>query len=263
MVKKMSDNNFSTLYKTWAADKLLDIVDNPGDYQPLAVKAAQFELDSRQLTKEQRANAKAEQDLRRKDKANEQQQIKGIENKVKSVGSSLVDTFNLIQKDTPTTDRSIKLISFFIGGLFLYQLYKEFDILRFTFTNDGGNWGFSMALYFLPLIILPATGLLFWFRKKIGWTLAAIYFSYTAAGAIPMFIMELDRKPTGVPVLDTLFPTISPTVYIGTLLLFGGLTWTLCREKMREVYQADKKTMFIALGIGIGIILLAAISFGL
>lgn len=259
----MSDNNFTTLYKTWTTDKLLDIIDNPSDYQPLAVEAARLELDSRQLTQEQIAEAKAEQDLRRQDEANKQQKVKNIEDKFKSVGSSFADTFNPIQKDIPTTDKFIKLISLFIGGLFLYQLYKEFGMLKFMFTDDGGKWDFSMVLYFAPFIILPTAGLLFWFRKKIGWTLATIYFSYTAAGAIPLFIMELNRKPTGMPALDTLFPATSPTLYIGTLLVFGGLTWTLCKENMREVYQVDKKSMFIALGIGTGIILLMAISFGL
>lgn len=259
----MNENSFTTLYKTWTTDKLLDIVDNPSDYQPLAVEAARLEIDSRQLTQEQLIDAKVEQDLRRQDKANKQQKVKDIENKFKSVGSSLDDTFNPIQKETPTTDKFIKLISLFIGGLFLYQLYKEFGMLKFMFTDDGGKWDFSMVLYFFPFIILPTAGLLFWFRKKIGWTLATIYFSYTAAGAIPMFIVDLNRQPTGVPALDTLFLTTSPIHYIGSLLVFGGLTWTLCKENMREVYQVDKKSMFIALGIGIGIILLMAISFGL
>lgn len=259
----MSDNNFKTLYKTWTTDKLLDIIDNPSDYQPLAVEAAQLELDNRHLTQQQLTDAKAEQDLRRQNKESKQQKIKDIEDKVKSVGSSLANTFSPIQKETPTTDKFIKLISLFIGGLFLFQLYKEFGMLKFMFTSAGGKWDFSMVLYFLPYIILPTAGLLFWFRKKIGWTLATIYFSYTAVGAIPMFIMELNRKPTGVPALDGLFPATSPTVYIGTLLVFGGLTWNLCKENIREVYQVDKKSMFIALGIGTGIILLMAISFGL
>jgi hypothetical protein len=259
----MSDNNFTTLYKTWTTDKLLNIIDNPSDYQSFAVEAARLELESRQLTPEQIAGAKTEQDLRWQDKANKQQKVKDIEDKVKSIGSSLADTFNPIQKDISTTDKFIKLISLFIGGLFLYHLYKEFGILKFMFTDDGGKWDFSMVLYFLPFFILPTAGILFWLRKKIGWTLAIIYFSYTATGAIPMLIMELNRKPTGVSALDALFPTTSPTVYIVTLLAFGGLTRTLCKENMREAYQVDKKSMFIALGIGTGIVLLMAISFEL
>ncbi|MBL7777487.1 MAG: hypothetical protein JNK66_04205 [Chitinophagales bacterium] len=116
----MTDNPFIQRYKTTDTSELLDIIDRPSDYQPLAVEAARLELDSRQLTQEQLADAKAKQDLRRQDKASKQQKVKDIEDKFKSVGSSLADTFSPIQKETPTTDKFIKLISLFIGGLFLY-----------------------------------------------------------------------------------------------------------------------------------------------
>lgn len=257
----MNGNDFTTLYKTWATDKLLDIVDRPNEYQPLAVDAARLEIDSRQLTQKQLTDARAEQDLRRQDKANKQQKVKDIEDKFKYVGSLFVNTVDPLHKETPTADKPIKLISLFIGGLFLYQLYKEFGMLKFMFTDDGGKWDFSVVLFFLPLIILPTAGLLFWFRKKNGWMLSTIYSSYTAVGAIPMFIMELNRQPTGIPALDTLFSTTSLTLYIGTLLVFGGLTWTLCKEDMREVYQVDRKAMFTALGIGTVVVFLMSILF--
>lgn len=258
----MTDNTFLQHYTTTESSMLLDIIDNPNDYQPLAVEAARFELNNRQLTQEQLADAKAKQDLRRQDITSKQQKIKDIENKFKTVGTSLVDTFNPIQKESPTSDKFIKLISLFICGLFLYQLYKQFGMIKFMFTDDGGKWDFSMFLYFYPFIILPTAGLLFWFRNKLGWKLVTIYFSFTASSAIHMFIMELNRKPTGVPALDQLLPATSPTVYIGTLLVFGGLTWTLCKDNMREIYQIDKESMFISLGIGTGITFLMAIAFG-
>jgi hypothetical protein len=238
----------------------LDIVDNPSDYQPLAVEAARLEIESRQLSQEQLSEAKREQDFRRQVKANKQQKAKETEGKFKSVAFSFANTFNPIQKETPTTEKLIKLITLFVGGLFLYQLYEEFDQISFMFNKDASKWDFIMVLYFLSLIILPIAGLLFWFRKKIGWMLTTIYSSYTAAGAIPLFVMELNRQPTGIPAIDALFPTTSPTLYIGTLLIFGGLTWTLCKENIREVYQVDKKSMFNALGIGTGFVLLMAIS---
>lgn len=248
----MNDNNFTTLYKTWTTDKLLDIVDNPNDYQPLAVEAARLELDSRQLTQEQLANAKAEQDLIRQDKANKQQKVKDIEDKVKSVGSSLVDNFNPIQKETPTTDKYIKIISLFLGGLFLYQLYKEFGLLKFMLTEDDGKWDFSVVIFILPFIVLPTAAILFWLRKKFGWTLAAMFFSYTAGGAVVMFVKELNRKPSGIPALDTLFPTTSPTVYIGTVILFGGMLWVMCKDEIKEIYKIDKRTMYLtAVGVGV------------
>jgi len=255
----MSDNNFTTLYKTWTADKLLDIVDCPNDYQPLAVEAARLELGSRQLTQEQLANAKAEQDLRRQYKSNNQQKVKNIENKIKSIGSALADNFNPIQNETPTTDKYIKFISLFLGGLFLYQLYKESGLLMFMLTEGDGKWDFSTVLYFLPFIVLPTAAVLFWLRKKFGWTLATLFLSYMAIGAIPIFLSTHNRQPTGNFALDTLFPVISPTVYVGTFLLFGGATLVMCKENIREVYGIDRRAMFITIGLVAVLVLLMMI----
>ncbi len=175
----------------------------------MAVEAAQVEIDSRQLTQDQLSDAKATQKLSRQDEAKKQ---KSIEDKFKYIAYSLADTFNLIQKENPTTEKLIKQIALFISLLFLYQLYTEFSTLKFMFTNGSGKGDSSMVLYLLPFFILPTAGLLFWLREKIGWIHATIYFSYTAAGAVPMFIMALNRKTTGVVVLDTFFT--SPPIYI-------------------------------------------------
>lgn len=256
----MNGNNFTEVYKTWTTDKLLDIVDNPSEYQPLAIDAARHELDSRQLSAEQLEEAKTIQAGRQKVKADKQQKNKAVEDKIKSVGSSLVDTFIPIQEEAPTTDKYIKLISLFLGGLSFYQFYKEFGMLRFMFTDSSASWDLSMVLYFLPLFLVPTAGLLLWFRKKYGWTLSTLFFSYTAAGAIPLFLSALNRQPTGNAALDTLFPVVSPTVYIGTFLLFGGATWGMTNKNIREVYGINKQTMFITIGLGAATILLMTLA---
>ena len=252
----MNGNNFTELYKTWAIDKLLDIIDNPSDYQPSAVDTARLELNGRQLSAEQLEEAKAIQADRQKVKADKQQKTKAIEDKIKSVGLSLVDTFNPIQQETPTTDKYIKIISLFLGGLSLYQFYKEFGMLRFMLTDSSASWDFSMVLYFLPLFLVPTAGLLLWFRKKHGWTLSTLFFSYTAAGTIPFFLSALKRQPTGNTASDTLFPVVSPTVYIGTFLIFGAATWLMTKENIRKVYGINRQTMLITIGLGAATILL-------
>lgn len=76
-------------------------------------------------------------------------------------------------------------------------------------------------------------------------------------------MMEINHQPTGIPALDALYPTTPPTHYLVKLLVFGGLTWTLCKKNIREVYQVDKKAMLVALSVGIGIILLNTVFLGL
>ena len=120
----MSRNHFSKLYKTWTTDKSLDIVDNPADYEPLAVEAAKGEIDSRQLSQEQLAGAKVAQTLRRLENADNHKKIKDFQGMFKSIGSSLGDVFRPVQNGPPANDKFVKLISIFIAAMFFYHLFR-------------------------------------------------------------------------------------------------------------------------------------------
>jgi len=115
----------------------------------------------------------------------------------------------------------------------------------------------TLVWFYIFFLSLFADSRTFFFglgKKSVG-HLQQYTFIYSC-GAILMFIMELNRKSRVCQHLTHFSRQTSPTIYIATLLLFGGLTWTLCKENIREVYQVDKKTMLTALGIGSGIILL-------
>lgn len=256
----MKENNFTNLYKTWTTDKLLDIIDNPNEYQPLSVEAAQIEINNRQLTPEQLDEAKKIQSARLFEKEIKHQKVKAVEDKLKSVDTSLADSLNPIQKELPSTDKYIKLISLLLGGLFLYQFIKDFKFLRFILFQEDSKWDFSIVFYFIPLILLPSAGLLLWFRKKIGWILATVFFSYSSSFAILLFIKTFNYTPSCFPAVDNLFPTPSPTAYIFTLLFYGGLTWIMSKANIREVYNVNKPDMFITIGIGVAIVIFIAFS---
>jgi len=245
----MNKNNFTELYKTLPIDKLLDIIDNPNDYQILAVETAKLELDNRQLSIDELETAKAIQADKQKEKANKLQKTKAIEDKFKSVGSSLADKLNPIQKEPPTIDRQIILISLFVGGLFFYQIYKEFNILTYFFVYDG-KWDASMVFYLLFFSILPIGGILFWLKKTYGWILLTLYFSYNTAGAVLLFFSQLNRQPIGNVALDNLFPTVSPVIYIGTFLIYGFATISMSKKNIREIYAINKQKMLFVMALG-------------
>ncbi|MCU0431962.1 MAG: hypothetical protein MUC87_00750 [Bacteroidia bacterium] len=250
------DNNFETRYKSFTTEKLLNIVRNPGDYQPQAVDAARKELESRQVKE---YDTLSESQTTRATEIHEKQQAAPETSPVNAFVASLVEIINPVQRKPATIDLTIKRISLFLGVLFIYDVYKESGFLKFMFTDQTAEWDLPTVLYFLPLITLSIAALLFWRRKKAGWMLSAIYFSYTVAGAIQMCLIALNSTPSGIPALDELFPPVSPVVYIVSMLFFGWLTWILCKPRLRAAYQIDNKTMFIVLALGAGINFLTGI----
>ena len=120
----MPENPFIDRYEILDSSALLDILDNRSEYQAQAVEAAEFELKSRKLTDEQLVEAKKEQTLRKEEKERKEQKEKYIGNKVNAWGTSIADTFNPFQKDIPSADKIIKLLSLFLWGLLFYQLYS-------------------------------------------------------------------------------------------------------------------------------------------
>jgi hypothetical protein len=241
--------DFTEKFTTYSNTDLLKIIDNPDDYQPLAVETAKSIFASRQLNDHNIEIAKAELAALKQEKEGKDQKKKDLENKVKNIGASVFSTINPIPSETPNADKIIKITSIVFGGLFLFQLYQELEMISFMFTDIGAKWDFSMVLYFLPLLYVPIATIMFFKRKKIGWTLLAIFLSYSAVSSIGLFIMTLNREQSGFAPLDNIFPQSSPTTHIMTLLFFAGTLWTICKEEIREIYIVDKKFMFRTIGI--------------
>src|SRR5690348_12675706 len=110
----MPDNPFTKRYQKLDNSELLHIIDFPDNFQPLAVDAARIEIESRKLTTEQLAEAKANQKRRLEEsKANDKDVMQVMGDQLKSLSSSIADTLNPIQTETLTTDRQIKLLTFF------------------------------------------------------------------------------------------------------------------------------------------------------
>ncbi|MNS29664.1 hypothetical protein D3C72_616720 [compost metagenome] len=235
--------DFTKRFATFSNSELLRIIDSPNDYQPLAIVAAQTIIASRQLSDDDIEIAKAELAALVQEK---EAKTKNLENKVKNIGASVLAIVNPIQTETPSSDKIIKIISIVFSGLFLFQLYKELGMISFMFTDSEAKWGSSMLLYFLPLLIVPIATVLFFKRKKLGWTLLAIFLTYSAVNSIGLFILTLNREPSA---LDAIFPQTSPIIQMLILLFFGGTLWTICREHIREIYFVDKKYLTTTIGV--------------
>jgi hypothetical protein len=252
-------NQFTELYKTLPTDELLDILDQPQDYQPLAVEAAKTEIKNRNLSTEMLEAAKAVQHSRLQAKIETAEKKQARYDEIKNIGNTIGDAINPISTQTQNTDKLILRITLWFGLVAIYSLFDQYSFLKFMV--DMGKWDISVVLTLLPIIFLPIASILFWFRKKAGWFMLTAYSAYLVAGVIPSVITWVTYKPSGIAALDNLTTLNSPIVYTIPAIIFGLIIWHLSKPDMRAVYNADKLLLFIAIGVGSSIPLGFAISF--
>lgn len=233
--------------------ELIKIIENPKDYQPVAVETARKILISRQVSAEEISDAKAELARQNQEKNLQTEKKKELENKVKNFGASVVETIHPIQVTAPTVDRTILIISIVLAAISLKTLFSEFRMLFYILSDSGMSLDFSVLLYLVPILLLPFATVLFWLRKKAGWWILAMYFTFNASSAISSFLMQLSFEPSGYSPLDNVFQPTSIVTIIWGLIFNGGLLYVICKENIRAVYTIDKKKMYTAIGVGVAL----------
>ena len=240
--------DFSKYYKTISNTELVGILDNPSDYQPLAVEAAKQEFSSRRLSEVELQEARQPLIVKQEQKEKERQKVKTVETKIKTAGNTFIDTINPIQSEIPSTKKTIRLIVIVFGGVFLYQFIKDFRT-HLAYVKDIPRFPFEGIIYLLPQILLPGAIVAFWKRKTFGWILLTIFLTFSAVGATWLLFQTFNWKPFGFAGLDNLFARPTPTTYIIQLLFLLGTLSILCKANLREVFSIDKQKMGTTIGI--------------
>lgn len=234
-------NQFSERYKGLNNANLIKIIEKQADYQLEAVEAARQELDSRKLSEAEMNAAKdelAELDL---EKASQSKTQNELEEKLRSLKASALDTFNPIQESIPTTaDKKIKLISIFYGLILLYEWYKDSDLISLILSQDFSLWDWSTIFYAIPFFFLPLAIILFYLKKKIGWIMMGFYLSTSIVIDIVISIeyWKLESKHSLLLYEFMPFPPYYPI--IPTILLL----WVMLNKELLEAFNLTRKTAF-------------------
>ena len=125
----MTENDFSEYYKKISNTELLEILENPKNYQPLAIKAAMQEFSNRQLSDDEINLARLPLIEKRRLKERKKQNRESIENNVKDTTAMLIETLNPIQKERPGIDKTILLIELSFGFIFIFKIITNNWIL--------------------------------------------------------------------------------------------------------------------------------------
>jgi hypothetical protein len=251
MSRKM---DFSEKFTTYSNTELLQLIKNPDDYQPQAVEAAKSIFSGRQLNSHEMEAAELLllQEAKKQEINNQQRQKTA--NKIRNITASIFNNINPFQSKAPTTGRIIRNISIFLGALFLWRLYKEFNLLRCIFTDPTAGFDFSMGAYFFSFLVIPLTVIFFFRRKKIGWILLSIYSTTQIISAIATFIQAMPINYSPNSLFGNLFPFIAPA-HLLIAVFWSGILWTICQRNISAIYGISKR--FMKLSIVITAILVA------
>ena len=243
-----TSNNFNEFYKTISDTELLSILDNPDDYQAVAVEAAKKEFSNRQLSETEIQEARQPLIAKQLQKEKEREKVKAVETKIKAAGRTFIDTINPIQSEIPSTEKTIRLIVIIFSGIFLYQFTTGFRD-NMAYIKDIPRLPFESISILLPQILLPIATIAFWKRKTLGWILLTAFLTFSAVGAMWLLFQSFYWKPSGFAGLNNFFPRPSPTKYIIQLLFLVGTIYILSKTNIREVYSIDKQKMGVTIGI--------------
>src|SRR6185436_13435658 len=197
---RMTEDNFTSIYKSLPDEDLLYILDRQADYQEVAVEADKIEITNRQLTEGQLRKAKARLTEKKTAEALEDYQVENLRTKLRNFLSSVLETFLPTGNEKPSRQRQINVVIFFLVAIFLYHFYRYYSFIRFLVTDDDVKWESNILFYSIPFLIVPLSAILLWHRKKSGWILATVFFSYTATSAISFMLFQLIRFDEDVPV---------------------------------------------------------------
>lgn len=241
-----TSNDFSEYYKSISNTELLSILDNPQDYQPLAVEAAKAEFSNRQLSATAIQEARQPLIVQQIQKEKEREKIKAVETKIKAAGHSFFDTINPIQTGIPSTEKTLRFIVIVFGSIFLYQFIGEFGA-NMVYIKEIPRFPFASISILFPKVLLLVATIAFWKRKKVGWTLLMVFITFSAVAASWLIHRALNWKPSGNDILDTISPRPALSNYISQLLFLVGTTYVLCKANIREVFSVDKEKMTLTI----------------
>ncbi len=239
-------NPYSQRFRDLSNSELLEALDRPDDYQPLAVEAARLELDRRNLTEQELLDARSIIQAQNDQKATKQQQAENRKDLAATTASSVTRGL-LVLRDGPSTPaREINFISLVLGIAAIYDIYKQAGYISFL-LRESGAIRIADYLPIVPAVVLPISVYLFWRQRRIGWMALCTYLTYSACTVISTAILvrvwDYQSGLGGLMVQP-------PEVLALQLLFLGGMIVAICRGKIREIFGIDPNIMAATIGGG-------------
>lgn len=243
-------------YKKMSNVELLEVLEQPGKYQPQALALAKTEFSARQLSAEEIADAKFILYRSKEAKTYHDEKMEAVRSKVTSAGNELYETFSPIRPSIPTHEKLIRLVAIAFSLFYIFKIISGFSLL--TAILKGESYGnFEYTGYIFPLLVEGFAIVLFWFRKRIGWILLVAFCSYSLLSTVYGIYLSISRLFQS-PGFFEFIPAPSPVAYIVVGLYFTASILVLKRDDIREIYRIQKNDLPVSVAAGtlVGILFL-------
>jgi hypothetical protein len=228
----MTPNQFTDTYKRLPDEKLIDIIDNKKDFNPLAIETAIFELKSRQLTEKQISDAKQLNSDNKNKKAQADKIVKEKIEAAKNTAHKALTILDPLVEKTP--QKTIKLIGLVLGLLAIVKLVSNFSMIIALFKDT--DWDFSVAIFLFDLLFLPIALIQFGRQKTSGRVLLSIWLIYNLLSGLSLFLLLFNFSHSDTP-LSFLLPQTDETTFLITILFSAGLLFYINKKDVKPLFK--------------------------
>ena len=200
-------NEFSERYKKLTNDQLFIIVRNAGDYQTEAVEAANFELNSRNLTESDvdTANNLIYESEKKviEEKEKQERHRSNVNNRI----LQLKEKYSPFEGGLDKSERIIRMCILSFVFFTLYSLYSDYELFTFLFVDQvNRSWDLSVYIFLISNLLLVLGTFYFVKRKRLGWVFWIIILVNSVFSTFGMAYSAYVYQPSGFELLDMLVP---------------------------------------------------------
>lgn len=242
-------NEFSERYKHLSSVELMKIIEDPQAYQPEAVDAARFVLDSRALGEGdlQTIRHKLEQE-----RIKEQALIQRTQDakfRLTQLVSTVLNNINPAERNASTAEKLINLIAIIYGTYVLYFSVINAWIFSFIIKENKALFETDFIVLVLPLILLAPALVLFYMKKKVGWIMLICYFLYSFSTLMLKFLLQFFEDSN----LFEPYSRFQPMRFL-TIVLYAVTLWYLYKTDVRNAVSVDMNTTIFVTGLILSLI---------
>lgn len=230
------DTDFSEYYKKISNVELLDILDNEQDYNPLAIAAANLELEQRELSPIDIEEARYPRNAEKLLKEMKAEKKMALQEKMNTAGESIFSAVKPGDTNEVLTNKIIVWVVIIYGLEFLISIPTIFSMFRGEFGNGSPS---TFLLFLLPQLLIPVALYIFWKRKSAGWTLLTICITYSLVADLAYVCVKIASMYT--------YRSFSwwhiTATDIFELFIQASLLFVICRKDIRLIYDVNVSKM--------------------